>query len=136
MIEINEQCKKCFHFPVCANVMKNQLYIREKMLKEKNPKCEHFAPDLLCSITEKSYIDYNALYEALNNLSKWEHGEYNRAINDCMNVLDNFPKAKAKDIMDCKECEYFGKLDSENPCRTCRNSYEDKFQAISEGDLK
>lgn len=42
--EINEQCKKCFHFQVCANVMKNQLFIKEKMLKEENPKCEHFAP--------------------------------------------------------------------------------------------
>lgn len=42
MAGYNEQCKKCFHFQVCAQVMKNQLFIREKMLKEKNPKCEHF----------------------------------------------------------------------------------------------
>lgn len=42
--EINEQCKKCFHYQVCANVMKNQLLIREKFLGEENPKCEHFAP--------------------------------------------------------------------------------------------
>ncbi len=42
MAEYNEQCKKCFHFQVCAQVMKNQLFIREKMLKEENPKCEHF----------------------------------------------------------------------------------------------
>ena len=39
---INEQCRKCFHFQVCAQVMKNTLFIREKMLKEANPKCEHF----------------------------------------------------------------------------------------------
>ena len=43
-IGVKEQCKKCFHFQVCANVMKNQLLIREKMLKEENPKCEHFVP--------------------------------------------------------------------------------------------
>lgn len=42
MADYNEQCKKCFHFQVCAQVMKNQLFIREKMLKEENPKCEHF----------------------------------------------------------------------------------------------
>ncbi|MGN1479679.1 MAG: hypothetical protein ACI4XH_07925 [Acutalibacteraceae bacterium] len=39
---INEQCRKCFHFQVCAQVMKNELFIREKLLKEENPKCEHF----------------------------------------------------------------------------------------------
>jgi hypothetical protein len=44
MIEVNEQCKKCFHFQVCANVLKQQLFIREKMLQEENPKCEHFIP--------------------------------------------------------------------------------------------
>lgn len=37
-------CKKCFYFQVCANVLKNQLFIREKMLKEENPKCEHYIP--------------------------------------------------------------------------------------------
>ena len=40
--KINEQCRKCFHFEVCANVMKQQLFIEEKMLKIKNPKCKHF----------------------------------------------------------------------------------------------
>ncbi len=43
-IEVKEQCKKCFHFQVCANILKQQLYIRELMLKEENPKCEHFVP--------------------------------------------------------------------------------------------
>ena len=42
MAGYNEQCKKCFHFQVCAQVMKNQLFIREKMLKKESPKCEHF----------------------------------------------------------------------------------------------
>lgn len=37
------QCEKCFHLQVCAQIMKNQLFIRNKMLKEENPKCEHFA---------------------------------------------------------------------------------------------
>lgn len=39
-----EQCKKCLHYQVCAEVMKNQLMIREKMLHEENAKCEHFFP--------------------------------------------------------------------------------------------
>ena len=43
-LEVKEQCKKCFHFQVCANVLKQQLYIREKMLKEENPKCDNFVP--------------------------------------------------------------------------------------------
>lgn len=42
MAEYIEQCKKCFHFQVCAQVMKNQLKIRNIMLKEENPECEHF----------------------------------------------------------------------------------------------
>ena len=44
MSEYIERCKKCSHFQVCANVMKNQLFIREKMLLEENPECEQFVP--------------------------------------------------------------------------------------------
>lgn len=44
MAEYIDKCKKCYHFQVCANVMKNQLFIREKMLLEENPECEHFIP--------------------------------------------------------------------------------------------
>lgn len=44
MLEYIDKCKKCYHFQVCANVMKNQLFIREKMLLEENPECEHFIP--------------------------------------------------------------------------------------------
>lgn len=44
MIEIREQCKKCFHLQVCANVLKQQLYIREELFGEEDPKCEHFIP--------------------------------------------------------------------------------------------
>lgn len=44
MPEYIDRCKECFHFQVCANVMKNQLFIREKMLLEENPECEHFVP--------------------------------------------------------------------------------------------
>lgn len=45
MPEYVERCRKCYHFKVCANVMKNQLFIREKMLLEENPECEHFISD-------------------------------------------------------------------------------------------
>ena len=44
MIEVKEQCKGCFHYQVCANVLKQQLFIREVMLKEENPKCEQYIP--------------------------------------------------------------------------------------------
>ena len=44
MAEYMEQCRKCYHFQVCAQVMKNQLFIRRVMLKEENPQCEHFVP--------------------------------------------------------------------------------------------
>ncbi len=43
MIEVKEQCKGCYHFQVCANVLKQQLFIREK-LGEENPSCEQFIP--------------------------------------------------------------------------------------------
>ena len=42
--EYNEQCKKCFHFQVCANILKRQLFIREKILAEENPKCIDYVP--------------------------------------------------------------------------------------------
>lgn len=45
MPEYIERCKKCSHFQVCANVMKSQLFIREKMILEENPECEHFISD-------------------------------------------------------------------------------------------
>lgn len=44
IIEAREQCKGCFHFQVCADVLKHQLFIREKMLKEENLKCENYIP--------------------------------------------------------------------------------------------
>ena len=42
--EYNEQCKKCFLFQVCASVLKQQLFIREKMLAKENPKCSYYIP--------------------------------------------------------------------------------------------
>ena len=45
MIEVREQCKKCFHFQVCADVLKQQLYIKEMTLEEKNVSCKHFVPN-------------------------------------------------------------------------------------------
>ena len=44
MVEVREQCKGCFHFQVCADVMKTQLFIREKVCMEENPQCEHYSP--------------------------------------------------------------------------------------------
>lgn len=44
MVEVREQCKGCFHFQVCAEVMKQQLFIREKVCREENPRCDHYSP--------------------------------------------------------------------------------------------
>jgi hypothetical protein len=43
MIEVKEQCKCCYHFQVCANILKQQLFIRG-ILGEENPICEQFIP--------------------------------------------------------------------------------------------
>lgn len=47
-VEVKEQCKKCFHFQVCASVLKNDLYIREVLMGEKEPKCESFVEVVRC----------------------------------------------------------------------------------------
>ena len=47
-VEVQEQCKKCFHFQVCSSVLKNDLFIREVMLKEKAPKCKGFVEVVRC----------------------------------------------------------------------------------------
>lgn len=35
-------CKNCLHYEVCADVMKKDLFIKEKMLKIANPICKCF----------------------------------------------------------------------------------------------
>lgn len=62
MIGVKEQCKGCFHLQVCANVLKQQLFIREKMLNEENPKCEQYQPtadvvEVKRGCLGESYID-------------------------------------------------------------------------------
>ena len=48
MVEVKEQCRKCFHFSVCASVLKDELYIREVMLGEEHPKCKMFIEIVPC----------------------------------------------------------------------------------------
>lgn len=36
-------CKDCLHYEVCAEVMKQQLYIKEVLCGRKNPVCPQFA---------------------------------------------------------------------------------------------
>lgn len=60
MPEYIDRCKKCSHFQVCANVMKNQLFIREKMLLEENPECEHFISDAdVAEVVHSKWIKRN-----------------------------------------------------------------------------
>ena len=47
-VEVREQCRKCFHFQVCASVLKNDLYIRGVLLGEKEPKCQAFVEVVRC----------------------------------------------------------------------------------------
>lgn len=64
MLEVREQCKKCFHWQVCANVLKQQLFIREKMLGEVDPKCDYFvsAADVVEVVRCKDCGSYNKRY--------------------------------------------------------------------------
>lgn len=64
MIEVKEQCKSCFHYQVCANVLKQQLFIREYMLKQENPKCEQYIPtaDVVEVVRCKDCGSYNKHY--------------------------------------------------------------------------
>lgn len=41
----------------------------------------------------KEYIEREAYYRQIDNLSKGKHGVYCAAINDCMNALDEQPAA-------------------------------------------
>ena len=47
-VKVKEKCKKCFHFQVCANVLQNDLFIREVMLGEKEPECKQFVEVVRC----------------------------------------------------------------------------------------
>lgn len=44
------------------------------------------------------YIEREAYYQQINNLSKGKHGVYCAAINDCMNALDEQPAADAVEV--------------------------------------
>lgn len=76
MIKINDQCKNCFHLQVCANVLKNQLFIREKMLKEENPKCEHYISTAdIVEVKHGEWIDNHCTVCGKTPLGEelWEH---------------------------------------------------------------
>lgn len=53
-------CKNCLHYEVCADVMKKELFIKEKMLKIANPICKWFLDkskiiELPCKVGDKVY---------------------------------------------------------------------------------
>lgn len=57
-------CKDCLHYEVCAEVMKQQLYIKEKVCKQK-PVCSQFADrsewvHLPCNIGKTAYFIRNS----------------------------------------------------------------------------
>lgn len=57
-------CKNCSHYEVCADVMKKDLFIKEKMLKIANPICKCFLDkskviELPCKVGDVIY--YNNL---------------------------------------------------------------------------
>lgn len=79
MINVKEQCKRCFYFQVCANVLKQQLFIREIMLKEEKPKCEHYIP--VADVVEVTH-------------GKWKAGHYEGGILD------------GTDFEECSVCQF------------------------------
>ena len=54
-VKYKEKCKKCFHFQVCANVLQNDLFIREVMLGEKEPECKQFVEVVRCKDCKYRY---------------------------------------------------------------------------------
>ena len=71
----------------------------------------------------KEYIEREAYYRQIDNLSKGKHGVYCAAINDCMNTLDEQPAADVVEVRhgewihtdramswrgkdECSECHY------------------------------
>ena len=46
----------------------------------------------------KAYIEREAYYRQIDNLSKGKHGVYCAAINDCMNALDEQPAADVVEV--------------------------------------
>ena len=53
MIPTNAQCKNCFHFQVCADVLKQQLFVKE-VLGEENPECKNYISSV--GVVKKSEI--------------------------------------------------------------------------------
>lgn len=52
----------------------------------------------------KEYIEREAYYQQINNLSKGKHGDYCAAINDCMTTLDEQPVADVVEVVRCTAC--------------------------------
>ena len=85
-IEVKEQCKSCFHFQVCANVLKQQLFAREIMLKEENPKCEHYKPtaDVVSVVRCKDCLYAREIYGKLECIHGVSYrNSYNRPDDYC-----------------------------------------------------
>lgn len=132
MAEYNEQCKKCFHFQVCAQVMKNQLFIREKMLKEENPKCEHFvnAADVV-EVRHGKWIyepeTINTIEEALGLLNDMEFNkkyqgkqEYAEMLLVCKEALEKQIPRKPVEVRNEIVCPTCKTLVGSSPyCRYC-----------------
>lgn len=76
MLEVKEQCKGCYHFQVCANILKQQLFIREK-LGEENPSCEQFisTADVVEVVRCKDckHCEQSPLYKEKGKESKLEY---------------------------------------------------------------
>ena len=56
---------------------------------------------------DKEYIEREAYYQQIDNLSKGKHGVYCAAINDCMNALDEQPSADVVEVVRCMHCHHF-----------------------------
>ena len=57
-----KSCKDCLHYEVCADVMKQQLYIKDILCGHKNPVCPQFADrfewvHLPCKVGDSIFCD-------------------------------------------------------------------------------
>lgn len=65
-------CKNCLHYEVCADVMKKDLFIKEKMLKIANPICKCFLDEskiieLPCKVGDYVYSIFSRRCWHLSN---------------------------------------------------------------------
>ena len=93
MVPTNELCKTCFHYQVCAEVLKQQLFIKEA-LGEEHPKCKQYIP--ATDVVRKSEI-VEEIFERIEtwvNLHSYFEEKYGDLRLTKENIVRSFSKLK------------------------------------------